>query len=212
MHFFEQWQRVSLTDDESSWVARGRIAPLPKDEFEQLWAMAPTCKQTGVIYGKEVEFPRRICAYGQDYAFSGQVSESKPLSEAPGYSYYADWMTDVNLNGVLVNWYDAANGDYIGPHSDDERSLVSGAPIMSITWTSRPDHFRRFRLKPKNSAGLYPNFGDEPGVLKLYGGDVVVMGGSCQRTHKHEIMPPRKKKAPQEANGRRINITLRCFS
>ena len=81
-----------------------------------------------------------------------------------------------------MNWYDAAQKDYIGAHSDDERQLFFGAPIVSITWTSSPTHFRRFRIKPKNSSGLYPNFGEEPGVISLRDGDVVVMGGMCQKS------------------------------
>lgn len=39
-------------------------------------------------------------------------------------------MNECYVNGVLLNWYDP--DDYIGPHSDDEKDLVKGHPIIYI--------------------------------------------------------------------------------
>lgn len=210
--FFDKWQRIALSPTDDSWVAlQHGVLPISFEEFEHIWSLAPAAKPTGVVYGREVEFPRRTAAFGRDYTFSGQTTAALESDQAPGYNHYATWMTNANLNGVLVNWYDAADGDYIGLHSDDEKQLCTGAPIVSITWTSTDNHFRRFRLKPKNSTGLFPSFGEGPGIVSLRHGDAIVMGGMCQKTHKHEIMHVRKR-VPDESHGRRINVTLRRFA
>jgi hypothetical protein len=55
----------------------------------------------------------------------------------------------------------------------------------------------------------------------LHDGDLVVMGGHCQETHKHEVPPPPKSDVQRlkqkqqhtdgdDVNGCRINVTLRC--
>jgi len=49
-----------------------------------------------------------------------------------------------------------------------------------------------------------------PGVLRLRNGCLVVMGGSCQQTHKHELMKVTRQLS--ESVGRRINLTLRAFA
>jgi alkylated DNA repair dioxygenase AlkB len=46
--------------------------------------------------------------------------------------------------------------------------------------------------------------------LLLKDGDLVVMGGACQKTHKHEVPALRKTKDPPSAN--RINWTVRAFA
>jgi alkylated DNA repair dioxygenase AlkB len=202
--FFDEWEKIFLTTDGASWLVLGRRAlPILSDEFDRLWKLSPFQKPTGMIFGKPVTFPRFTKACGRDYSFSGQVNEAEPTTSAPGIEHYLSWMIDANLNGVLVNWYDAVHGDYIGPHSDDEKQLDVDAPIVSITFCSDNVHFRRFRLKPKKANG-------EQIEIELRNGDVVIMGGTCQSTHKHEIMHPRKKVA-NECTGRRINVTLRRF-
>ena len=48
-----------------------------------------------------------------------------------------------------------------------------------------------------------------PGCVPLRNGCLVVMGGMCQATHKHELMKVTKQLG--ESDGRRINLTLRAF-
>jgi len=113
-------------------------------------------------------------------------------------------------SAALINFYDAARGEYIGAHSDDERALVKDASVISLSWCSK-GHHRRFRFTARKGIGdaLLPSWGAAPGVLQLCDGCLVVMGGQCQRTHKHELMKPTK--AIGESTGHRINVTLRCF-
>ena len=46
-------------------------------------------------------------------------------------------------------------------------------------------------------------------MVRLGDGDLLVMGGESQSTHKHELLRPGR--APEEKTGRRINLTFRVF-
>lgn len=199
-----------LNEDKTSWVSLKRdCIPLSAEEFKHVWSTQPQERPVGKMFDKNVIFPRKTASFGKDYTFSGQTAESVSsyMHDIP-FFYKIEPYLD-NANGCLMNWYDAEKQDYIGLHSDDEKEIVSDSPIVSISWSTE-GHFRRFRLKPKNSKGLYPNFGEGPGIINLYNGDLLIMGGQCQKTHKHEIMKARKTNA-KECRGRRINVTLREF-
>jgi|MDSZ01.1.fsa_nt_gb alkylated DNA repair dioxygenase AlkB len=198
----------SLVQDGSSWVVIvRRYHPSDQTSFDELWKLRPDDPPYGTIMGRRVPFPRRTRAFGSDYAFSGQTADASPIEALPALARSYRTKTSIiklhKLNGVLLNWYDASEGDYIGPHADDEGQLIRGEPILSITWTSPATHFRRFRLLPKKKE-------DVSLTLDLYDGDLVVMGGRCQTTHKHEIMKSRKRQR-DECVGRRINQTDRAF-
>merc|ERR1711920_112316 len=105
-------------------------------------------------------------------------------------------LRDLKYEACLTNWYDGGS-HAIGAHSDTERNLVPGSPIFALTWGCE----RLFRVLPRR-AGL----GHARVDVHLQDGDLLVMGGSCQRTHKHEV--PKSKKC----RGRRISLTFRCFA
>ena len=55
---------------------------------------------------------------------------------------------DPRLNALLLNWYDGTLGHYIGAHRDDEKELIEGAPIITISFgDSRTFRLRRWRTK-----------------------------------------------------------------
>ena len=197
---------VDLTPDGESWIILKKgYMPCPPSTFEDLWNEKPTQRPEGKIMGKPVQFPRFTQAYGMDYSFAGQTAVSKEEVPPFVHQYHASLFSgeiSAAKNGTLVNWYDAEQGDYIGPHSDDERHLVKGAPIFSFTVCDSESHYRRFRLRPKRGDG-------KTLIVKVENGDLLIMGGRCQLTHKHEIMKPTKK--ANEAKGRRINVTDRLF-
>ena len=202
----------SLTPDGRSWLLHAEQW-WPDVEVRALWASRPLDPTKGRIMGRDILFPRRTAAFGVDYKYTGQTQMSRPLDEAPEAVHAvvdALQQVDSRWNALLLNWYEACDREYMGPHSDDERELVGGAPIVSLSWCS-PGHYRRFRLTPKRGVkdALQPGWGHGPGVLHLHHGCLVVMGGACQRTHKHEVMKPTK--ALGECEGRRINLTLRAF-
>ena len=219
-----------LTTDGRSWLLHAAgWWPLPEADFAQAWAEHPPQRPTGVIFGKPVVFHRYTQAYGVDYAYTGQVARARPLDAAP--PPLAEVLRTLRAvaplaeyNSALVNWYETdmlqqpkSMPDYMGAHSDDERGLRAGYPIVSLSWCAPAGHARRFRLKPKAHVadGLVPpewrGDGRVEGAVRALGdGDLVVMGGECQRTHTHELLKPGRSAA--EKAGRRINLPFRAFT
>jgi len=198
-----------------SWVVHFReYWPLDGPTLDALWASHPDEFDTMRIMGREVAIPRWQKMFGSvHYKFSGYASLPEPMEsqeqclEFQSRVSEALGLRDETYNGCLVNWYDGSRDHYIGPHKDDEKSMVRGMPIFSMSWGET----RRFRLK-LDAKRARPPGGDladavESLVLELAHGDLVVMGGDCQTTHKHEIMKLRK----DDPRGRRVNLTLRAF-
>lgn len=203
--------RIPLTPDGASWIAvmRGHV-PMDADAFARLWDAQPATPHVVTCYGKTHDAPRRCTAYGRDYTFSGNTLRAHPMSSAPASVQEAAACArgiDARCAAAcLVNFYDAAHGHYIAPHSDDERELARDAPVVSVSWCRPTTHWRRFRLQPKKHCAA----GAAPYEVELHHGDVVVMGGTCQDTHTHELRKPRAT-VPDEAAGHRINVTFRAF-
>eukprot|EP00747_Dinoflagellata_sp_TGD_P064246 gnl/TRDRNA2_/TRDRNA2_153816_c0_seq6.p1 gnl/TRDRNA2_/TRDRNA2_153816_c0~~gnl/TRDRNA2_/TRDRNA2_153816_c0_seq6.p1 ORF type:complete len:344 (+),score=48.89 gnl/TRDRNA2_/TRDRNA2_153816_c0_seq6:20-1051(+) len=200
---------VPLTADGTSWLwVVKRLLPSRADRFQALWQSHPPEFGKARIFAREVSFHRYQQAFGVDYAFSGQVAEAKPLTNASAPQVFfvkealRSWLDEagqslrqLRYEACLVNWYDGG-GHSIGAHSDDERELVKGAPIFALSWGAT----RTFRVTPRTpSAGRRAE-------LELRDGDLVVMGGRCQQTHKHEVPKSAKCK------GQRISLTFRCFN
>ena len=197
-----------------SWVAvlRAFSPPRSKAEFEDTWSAHPPEFRKIKMFGREVELPRWQQAYGFDYAYSGSVSDSVPPTPL-----VARLMGEVNalcftphgatarqtpmFNMCLVNWYGPDH--YIGPHSDDTRQLVQGAPIAGLSW----GHARRFVLSPRSK--LPRALGAKRIELVVGDGDLIVMCGDCQETHKHEV--PKLKASERASAANRISFTFRCF-
>jgi len=197
-----------LTDGGSSWLwLVKRMLPSDAESFDALWRRHPPQLGTGRLFGQEVTFHRYQQTFGIDYAFTGQKARAAPLTEAAAPEVFhakealRGWLelsrrdlSGLRYEACLVNWYDGGE-HWIGAHADDERGLVPKAPVFSLSWGET----RAFKLAPKTAGG---------GLrmdLELEDGDVLVMGGECQRTHKHQI--PRDTKC----HGRRIGLTFRCF-
>lgn len=207
-----------LTEDGRSWLLHApKWWPVESSEMQALWAHRPKELTLGVIMGREVAFPRRTRAYGQDYKYTGQTQAASSFDDAhPHVRQVVRALQQVDglasHNAALLNWYDASLCEYMGPHSDDERALARGQPIISVSWCTN-GHYRRFRFSPRPGCkhALTPSFSPHlpPGVVHLQNGCLLVMGGDCQRTHKHELMKPTK--ALGESDGYRINLTLRHF-
>ena len=71
------------------------------------------------MHGRFVKIPRWQQAYGVDYRFSGKVSKALPIPVLlTPLVVWAKNQIDDRLNGMLLNWYDADLGHYIGRHRD----------------------------------------------------------------------------------------------
>lgn len=170
-----------------------------KVAFKELWDCHPKEHGEVVVFGKTHKVPRWMALYGTGtYTFSGQTLPGNPEIPAlvercfefaklayPGHTW----------NGALVNWYNDGN-HYIGKHSDDERDLTPGAPILSFSFGGE----RIFRIAPRKSCT-----DGEKCDLPTKHASLIAMCGAMQREFTHEV--PRTKKYV----ARRINVTIRSF-
>jgi alkylated DNA repair dioxygenase AlkB len=142
-----------------------------------------------------VPIPRWQQAYGRDYHFSGTVNQALPVPEilAP-FLVWVGEAIDAQLNGLLLNWYAAEKGHYIGAHRDSRQGLVPGSPIVTISLGDT----RTFRLRVPKEKGFID--------FEASHGAVFVMPWQTNLSVKHEV--PRTS----SATGRRISITARAFS
>jgi alkylated DNA repair dioxygenase AlkB len=178
----------------TSWVCKTNAHKLniPLPEFETIWNMKPEFRENITIYGKTHEVPRWHKNYEFQYEFNG--SPSKQLEVTPPeiknlLTHIQDKISK-DINGILVNWYNPE--DYISYHSDSEKQLDIKHPIITVTLGEEK---RKFVLKNDNSKHEY----------FLGHGDIFIMGGDTQKTHKHGL--PRSKKYTE----RRISLTFRKF-
>lgn len=194
--------RIDLTDDGASWIEYyPNVLHLTPEQFEQFWNLHPETRGTIRVHGKTHEMRRWNQSYGRSYAFSGQVVQA--ASETPDIVQQCIDLANNRegeggshiYNMSLVNWYMDGN-DYISPHSDDERQLIPGEPITCFSFGVT----RKFRLAPKPGVE-----GGKKVDIEVEDGSMLVMGGTCQRTHVHSIPVSKKIK------DRRISVTLRKF-
>jgi alkylated DNA repair dioxygenase AlkB len=137
--------------------------------------------------------PRLQQAYGKDYAFSGTISKALPIPEIfVGLIEYMNMRYSRNFNMLLINWY-LTGENYIGMHSDDESKMTPDSPVITISFGSTRD----FVLKNKTT--------NEKIMIPMTNNDVLVMGGKCQKTHRHGVPKRLRVKSP------RISVTLREF-
>ena len=125
--------------------------------FRALWAKAPTERNNIRMYGKVLKEARATQSFIRGYRYANvdhpAASDTVPEELAPLSAWVQRNLAPdtVAFNQVLVNWYDPARGDYIGPHSDNTDGMTPGAPIVSVSYGGT----RRFRVSPKVAG---PNF------------------------------------------------------
>jgi alkylated DNA repair dioxygenase AlkB len=165
--------------------------------FEELWSMHPAEFHEIRMHGRAVRTPRWQQAYGMDYRYTGRINRALPLP--PLLEPLLAWVRqhlDARLNGVLLNWYDGALGHYIGRHRDSRTNLISGAPIVTISFGEQ----RQFRLSPWPRAR-----GRQCLDFPAQDGAVFVMPYETNLHWTHEVP------AARQWQGRRISVTLRAF-
>lgn len=191
--------------------------------FERVWELHPPQPSTIKMYGRDVLTPRFHQAYDVTMYSSGTTFEAKPLPPLLQQAVGTMQAMLVNpttsqsyLRGALLNWY--ANGEhYIGPHDDADGRILLHSPVFSLSLGAT----RKFVFSAKHgtkrkrggeSEATPPNGATavrgvvERLELELQNGDLVVMGGTTQQTHKHAL--PKTKKCL----ARRVCITLRCLN
>lgn len=163
--------------------------------FEAIWGLHPADYHDIRMGGRTVKTPRWQQAYARDYRYTGNVNRAQPLPAALApYVRHVQAVVDPRLNGVLVNWYDADFGHYMGPHRDVPTGLIPDSPIVTISLGAT----RLFRLRPHG--------GGDRRDLVLEDGAVLVMPWATNRAWTHAV--PRLKAYP----GRRVSVTVRAFA
>jgi alkylated DNA repair dioxygenase AlkB len=129
------------------------------------------------------------------YKYSGQMSASIPLSQAPIIKTLLDGVNvslNTKFNGILVNQYTDGT-KYIGAHSDDESALdKTSNRVASISFGST----RTFRVRDKATKQVVLDYPQASGTL-------LIMEGQFQKQFTHEV--PIQKTVP----GERISVTFR---
>ena len=184
-----------ISNDKNSWVIHVKKY-IDIHNFDNLWDCHPENKKSIIIAGNEITLPRYIENYGIDYKFSGVLF--KGLQLPTEFEYIVNKLKTLVihndkslLNNCLVNWYEANH--YIGPHQDNESQLYKNSPIISFSIGET----RKFKLTPIQT-------GQKLDIM-LENSDLLIMGGTCQKTHKYSV--PKSVKY----NNKRISITMRCF-
>lgn len=191
--------------DESSAVFVGRLpdALVPDAAgFDRLWSLHPDTFHVIKMHGKDVRTPRWQQAYGADYRYTGNTNRALAIPDelVPLHAWIRD--IDPRLNGLLLNWYDAEHGHYIGKHRDSTINMIEGAPIVTISLGAE----RVFRIRRwKGDATTHERGASPAGDIPTGNGTVIVMPYAVNLAWTHEV--PHNAKA----GGRRISITARAF-
>lgn len=231
--FDEQAKTIFLTKDKESWIyhvpgwfktiyehsegASNGPRVSYEDWFEHAWETHPQHYDTFKIFGKEAVMHRfQLACGGADYRFSGSTFRASPFPAAfdAAVKQMQNVVVDASsktsrLNTGLINWYE--NGDhYMGPHSDSEKIILPQSPIFALSlgatrrfvFTKRPNPKEKSTTKGEAKSKKKSDAIE----LMLNDGDLIVMGGTTQLTHKHALPKMKACKA------RRISVTLRCFN
>jgi len=180
-----------------SWIKRSYLPKYMLEfDFDELWNLHPPEKGIIKMFGKEIRIPRWQQVFGMSYFYSGIYHKALPMT--PFLKKLLKWCRKINpdLNGCIVNWYDN-NKSYIGPHSDNTEPLLPNSEIWTLSFGAT----RTMLVEKKKN--LQENFLKKK--LTLRNGAIIIMGGTCQHTHKHSI--PKDK----IDSGKRVSVTFRCF-
>jgi len=183
--------------DPETYLYRGYLPPkyrLSVGQVAELWALHPPDYHEISIHGRRVKTPRWQQAYGADYHYTGQTNRALPVPALlEPLLLWSRETVHPQLNGILLNWYDAEHKHYIGRHRDSTKNMVEGSPIVTISFGQE----RTFRLREWRG-NLRHDFA-------AVDSSVFVLPYATNLRWTHEV--------PHFAGnaGRRISVTLRAF-
>jgi len=184
---------------ESSWyIYCKQFVECNENDFEKLWYLNELFEVHSVkMYGKWIKIPRKQGLFSEkniSYNFSGSTVKSLKI---PNNDVLKECMSSLepidDYNALFFNWYKDGT-EYISAHRDNEKGLMSGISIASISLGAT----RTFRIRNYMTKHIVKD-------VYLEHGSLFVMGGAFQKEFTHEV--PKTSKPTQ----RRINITCRNF-
>lgn len=195
-----------LNDDQSSWVKIQKIEPpngLTLEEFEDIWKLKPKEKLKIKLAGKTIDCPRYSQSYLQPYKFSGLDHEAN-LDLPARVNSLLEFSRELepDLDQSLINWYEFDGS--IGKHSDNVKQLKPDSSIFSYSFGPAR---RTFILEPRNKGnGKWTSY-----HVQLEHNTLLIMGGTCQKTHYHSVPKAKVGIFQSKSTERRLNVTFRCF-
>jgi alkylated DNA repair dioxygenase AlkB len=150
-----------------------------------------------VLFGRKVLQPRLVAWGGAlPYRYSGQTLPPRPLTPTVAKLVSrVNQLLGLSFNHVLANRYRDGQ-DSMGMHADAEPELGPDPVVATLSFGA----VRKMVIAPRQAST-----GPRRDLL-LGPGDLLVMGGTCQRYFRHGI--PRRRGADQPG-GERISLTLR---
>lgn len=149
-----------------------------------------------VMYGKHITTSRKVSWVGDPgcaYTYSGVKKQPSPWTpELLFLKQQAETLARCTFNSCLLNLYHNGN-EAMGWHSDNEKALERGAPIVSLSLGG----VRKFAFKHKHDQTRI--------ALFLENGSALLMHAPTQDFWHHSLL---KTKLPV---GARINLTFRSI-
>ena len=188
---FDGAERTTLT--RGAWVdiARGWL-PDADDVFATLVRDVPWRAERRQMYDRVVDVPRLVHTYmiGDELPHDRLTDAREALT-----SHYADELGEPFRTAGCCYYRDGR--DSVAWHGDTIGRGKTADTMVAIVSLGDP---RRLHLRPRLGGG--PGNGAQPVVVEMGHGDLVVMGGSCQRTWEHAV--------PKVAHaGPRISVQFR---
>lgn len=163
----------------------------------RLIAEIPWEHDEAVIFGRRIITKRKVAWFadgGRPYAYSGTEKRAHKWTEhLLSLKVAAEKISGAACDSCLLNLYHDG-GEGMGWHSDDERTLEPGAPILSLSFGAT----RKFSFRHKATR--------ETVSLPLGHGSLLVMAGETQRHWHHQLPKSAKVASP------RVNLTFRAMS
>lgn len=151
------------------------------DVFCRLQTEVPWRAERRQMYDRVVDVPRLVCRYGDGEPLPDPVLTD--AREALG-AHYAEELGEPFTTAGLCYYRDG--DDSVAWHGDDIGRGKTEDTMVAIVSFGAP---RRLSLRPRGG-------GDQIGFI-LGHGDLLVMGGSCQRTWEHAVLKTARPMGPR---------------
>ncbi len=137
--------------------------------FDRLFGSVPWRTEQRVMYGRVVDVPRLVCSFGKGAALPD------PLLDEAVTMLNGRYGEDDPFTTVGCCLY-RAGGDSVAWHGDRIGRGATHDTVVALVSLGGP---RRFLLRPRQGGSAVR--------YTLGSGDLLVMGGSCQRTWEHAV-------------------------
>ena len=196
MHLFGSDQDVNLLPYDGGAYYHGRV--FGGDECRRILCSLigdiPWSHDEAVMFGKRIVTARKVAWYadgGISYAYSGTEKRAHELTTLLlELKSCAESRTGAKYNSCLLNLYHHG-GEGMGWHSDDEKSIIPGSSIASLSFGAERKFSFRHRETKETISAILEN------------GSLLDMRGDTQRCWQHQL--PKTKKVSEP----RVSLTFR---